>query len=227
MGPALRALGLCLGLFLGVLPAGAASAESVDDALRRTIAARKIQTEIPAPAPVPAPGWLQKFLNRLPAIGPMSPEAARIMLYISLAVIALVLAWSLRGRRWGGRRELEDAPVENPAAALVRLGQAQASAEELAGRGLFAQALHVLLLQGVEEMRRRLASAPIAPALTSREILARSSLAPAAGAALADLIARVEISHFGPHAPGAEEYAAGRLSFETLTAWLRSGGTAS
>jgi hypothetical protein len=81
--------------------------------------------------------------------------------------------------------------------------------------------MHILLLNSVEEMRRRL-STPIAASLTSREILARAGLTPTAGAALADIVGRVEISYFGGHVPGAEEYAACRRSFEKLAGWLRS-----
>jgi hypothetical protein len=122
------------------------------------------------------------------------------------------------GRR---ARSLEGTEEEAaPAAVAARMDKARSGADELARRGDFAKAMHSMLLQSVNELRRRL-EAPIASSLTSREILARVPLSPEARALFAGIIDRVEISHFGPYLPGEEDYTACRRSFEELTRTLR------
>ena len=80
--------------------------------------------------------------------------------------------------------------------------------------------MHVLLLRSVNELRRRL-GVSIAVSLTSREILYRVALSPAERSHLADIIASVEISYFGPHQPDEEDYLRCRRDFEALSQALR------
>ena len=89
------------------------------------------------------------------------------------------------------------------------------AADALAAAGQFAEAMHLLLLQALAEIRRRL-DQQLADLLTSREILRNASLSKRARDLLRDLVMRVELSHFG-HRPAADgDYAACRTSFLAL-----------
>jgi hypothetical protein len=101
---------------------------------------------------------------------------------------------------------------------------AQTGADDLARRGKFAEAMHALLLQSLSELRRHL-HAPLAVSLTSREILHHIDLPPEGHAVFADIVERVEISHFGGRRPEAEDYVACRRSFDALARVLRQART--
>jgi hypothetical protein len=109
------------------------------------------------------------------------------------------------------------------AAAVERMVETQIEADELAGQGRFAEAMHALLLRSLAEMRRRL-QVSFADSLTSREILRVLDLPDAGKTSLADIIRRVELVYFGLHGAGREDYAACRSSYEALT--LAMAGTA-
>lgn len=101
-----------------------------------------------------------------------------------------------------------------------RMHKVQFAADELAGLGNFTEAIHVLLLQSVSELRRQL-ELSIAESLTSREILHYVELPPNGRTAFADIIERVEIFYFGRSSPGKEEYLACRHNFVLLTKSLQ------
>lgn len=153
---------------------------------------------------------------------------ARIILWASVAVIVVVIAQALhehlrktsRSRRLERNETPEAESGGGSAEAPVRMDKARHEADDLARQGLFVEAMHVLLLRSVNEMRRRL-DVSIAASLTSREILSRVGLSPEGRRLFADIIGRVEISYFGFHQPGADEYAACRRSFEELTGAMR------
>lgn len=96
-------------------------------------------------------------------------------------------------------------------------------AEELARRGLFAEAIHTLLLRTLQELARS-AAVRVAPATTSREILARVPLLADARSALAGLITAVEITHFGDEPASADDYERCRRQFHVFAAAFRQGG---
>jgi hypothetical protein len=98
--------------------------------------------------------------------------------------------------------------------------RAQIEAEDMARAGDFAEAMHILLLRSVSELRRRV-SAPIAESMTSREILKSVAISPEERAALSEIVAKVEISYFGAHRPEADEYAVCRRGFDALIELLR------
>ena len=157
----------------------------------------------------------------------ISPEMARYLLYASLIVIAIVIILNLRANLWSSSRSQQMERVMQqesvPNLVALRMEKAQVEADEMARQGNFAEAMHILLLQSVGELRRRL-NVPIAVSLTSREILhGTAALTPDGRAILADIIGRVEISYFGTHLPDREEYQACRRSFDALVDILRGG----
>ena len=161
-----------------------------------------------------------EFMNLLDKI----LEIAEILLITSVIVIALIIALYLRENLWSLSRakKLEFRKNEEKArsAALERMGMSQAEADDLARAGSFAEAMHVLLLRSVNEMRARFAS-PIAASLTSREILGRLAMSPEERAVFGRIVGGVEISRFGAHNPGEDEYIECRRNFDALTELLR------
>ena len=211
----------CLaGLILAalVLPAAVSAAPDPAETAQAVAASLDLQTQLPVAKPeapelrdapdLPGKPWK------------LTGDIAQVILYAALAVgIALVL-YTLRDRlpsfgtpRLAARRP--DAVAQ--AAALERMVEAQIEADELAGQGRYAEAMHALLLRSLTEMRRRL-QVSFADSLTSREILRVMDLPELGKLALADLIRRVELVYFGLHVAGREDYTACRASYEGLTA---------
>ena len=104
-------------------------------------------------------------------------------------------------------------------------GEAMQAADELAQQGRYVEAMHVLLLKSLADMRQQL-SLHFAESLTSREILRKVALSEAGQAALRDIVARVEWTYFGEHEAEASDYEACRGRFDELTKALQSGQTA-
>ena len=148
----------------------------------------------------------------------------RLILFISIASIIAVVLYNLKDNLWSRSRarRLEFESGEKGPAAAMRMETASAEADDLAGAGSFAEAIHVLLLRSVSEMRRRLNN-PIAESLTSREILRITGLSPEMRDSFAAIVGSVEISRFGSHQPGEEEYAKCRGNFDALAELLRQG----
>jgi hypothetical protein len=146
----------------------------------------------------------------------------------SLVVVTGVLTVSWLASelsRGGGGAELPadpDARDRIQAASAAILERPLGDADELARRGEFAEAIHTLLLRTLQELARS-AAVRVAPATTSREVLARVPLLADARSALADLIRAVEITHFGDQPASAADYERCRQQFAVFAAALRGG----
>lgn len=205
--------------------------QEAGDALSASKASLGLQTELPA-VDMKIPPDRQRIWeapNEMPEFGrfPISEKTATVILYGSIALIAVALVFSLRYNLWSASRARrmehgEEMETSAPAAAASRMEKAQVEADVLAQQGDFAEAMHILLLQSIGELRRRLC-VPISVSLTSREILRAIALSSEGRTVFADIIGRVEISYFGTHRPGADEYMACRRSFDALTDILRRG----
>jgi hypothetical protein len=124
--------------------------------------------------------------------------------------------------KYGGDAEL---PADEPGARAAAIADAVTErpledAEELARKGLFAEAIHTLLLRTLQELARS-AAVRVAPATTSREILARVPLLADARSALAGLITAVEITHFGDEPANADDYERCRRQFHVFAEAFR------
>jgi hypothetical protein len=95
-------------------------------------------------------------------------------------------------------------------------------ADELATRGLYAEAIHTLLLRTLHELARS-AMVRVERSHTSREILARVPLLADARDALAGLITAVELTHFGDEPATAADYARCRDQFNRFAEVFRAG----
>lgn len=137
-------------------------------------------------------------------------------------VIVLVVFWLVSElSRYGGDPELP-ADERQDARAIVDaiIERPLGDADELARRGLFAEAIHTLLLRSLQELVRT-AAVRVAPAMTSREILARVPLLADARSAFAGLITAVEITHFGDAEASATDYERCRQQFHLFAAAFR------
>jgi len=97
-----------------------------------------------------------------------------------------------------------------------------AQADELAARGFFVEAMHLLLLHSLAEIRRRL-RLEFADSLTSREILRRARLPEEVTGALRSIVTRVELSYFGGYPAAQPDYESCRAGFEALASVLAKG----
>jgi hypothetical protein len=93
--------------------------------------------------------------------------------------------------------------------------EAQLEADDLARQGHYRQAMHVLLLNSLDEIRGQLGTR-FAVSLTSREILRRIKLSETGRQSLASIVQSVERTYFGSEGAGQSDYAACRHDFETL-----------
>jgi hypothetical protein len=143
------------------------------------------------------------------------------LVIVGAAVIAVWLGRELAG--YTGDASVGDdgaAPEDAHAKAIVE--RPLGDADELAARGLYTEAIHTLLLRTLQELVRS-ANVRVAPAQTSREILAMVPLLGDARGALAGLITAVEITHFGGGVPDASDYARCRQQFNVFAAAFRAG----
>ena len=99
------------------------------------------------------------------------------------------------------------------------------AADELAREGRYLEAMHVLLLKGLADIRQRLGE-EFADSLTSREIMRRARLSAAGASALRDIVLGVERSYFGEHPVGPRDYEVCRRRFDELGAALAAGARA-
>ena len=182
-------------------PAAAAADEgAVREQVEAIVKSERFQTELPNPKPTP-PKKKNDGLKNL--------NIGDFAFYLLLGVVAagaLYILYTLAQqkiapmRRGAVRNRAKEAPQESiapPTAQELADAEALALAEAEAGR--FDEAVHVLLLGAIGQLRERNARAA-ARSLTSREILSR--VARSAGdeevkAALSALVAAVEVSRFG------------------------------
>jgi hypothetical protein len=126
---------------------------------------------------------------------------------------------------WRRSRDQWDETQEGTQAnATPGAGDALGAADQLSRYGRFVEAMHMLLLQSLAEIRQRL-GVQFADSLTSREILRGTSLSPQGRAALREIVAAVEWTYFGGYPAEMRDYAACRRSFENLRRALEGGAT--
>jgi hypothetical protein len=147
-----------------------------------------------------------------------------IVASVAIAVGVLFALWTIRDRlpMLGRRKLVAAADAAGIAASVENMVASQLEADELAGRGQIAEAMHVLLLRSLTEMRKTL-DIGIPDSLTSREVLGHVSLPELGRQALADLIHRVELVYFGTRPADQGNYAACRQNYMALVAAMRTG----
>ena len=201
--PALLAVVGVAALGAGPGPLAAEPPQDVQKVAQQAIRRLDLQTELPRGSEQP------RFTIQLP------PEVLWVVIVIALAVFLYALRDTLPILRWrqSGAWTGEDAA---PGDVKARTPEAVlAAADDLAAEGRFVEAMHVLLLQGLAEIRRVL-DEQFADSLTSREILRSARLSDAGRASLRDIVNRVEWTYFGEHPAERADYVACRASFNAL-----------
>jgi hypothetical protein len=193
---------------LGGAPALGQSKADIDREAGRLARAQDLQTELPAYEP---PSWFKVHINR---------NVVEILVWVAVGCGVVVLLYYLRDMLPGrglGQRSQWDETSELSGRGPTRTDEAaQVEADELARQGRFVEAMHVLLLQGLNEMRKRL-DLRFADSLTSREIVREANVPSNARTALRDIIGWVERAYFGTYLATANDYLACRQSFTALS----------
>lgn len=195
-----RLCGLLALVVIGWLTAGAlaqSTREAVGNAVERVYGARDYQTEMPQEEPVEVFQPLK--------IPDIAKEIIRIVLITLLVVGGLLLLFFLVNafptlrerlkRRAAGAAQIGAMPIASDAD-REHLEVALGEADRLARLGAYGEALHLLLLYCLNEMRRRFGLG-LPPSLTSREILGLSALPEIRRTGLSVIVSAVEVSHFG------------------------------
>lgn len=195
-------------LIVGAGPVAAQTADMIERARTEIIRRHDLQLELPRDVEPPAEWHLQ-----LP----------QELLWVAVAAGLLWLLYVLKDvipvwRRSGNGAWPESATGGETAARPA--DEVTMAADELARQGRFVDAMHVLLLRSLADIRERLGER-FADSLTSREILRGTRLSEKGRAALREIIARVEWSYFGEHPAAAADYQACRDSFNALAEALQ------
>jgi hypothetical protein len=150
-----------------------------------------------------------------------------LLMWGMVIVLGVLIAFWLVSElsRYGGDAELpaDASQVRLRAAAAAVIERPLEDADDLARRGQFAEAIHTLLLRTLQELVRS-AAVRVAPATTSREVLAKVPLLADARSALAGLITAVELTHFGDEPASAADYERCRQQFHVFAAAFRNAG---
>jgi hypothetical protein len=201
---------LCAIVSAAAAQAANAPADPVREAAARSIKNLNLQVSLPH-TPTELDNWPNWHLH-LPA-GLIYVVAAIGVVVIGYIVLDMIPGW--RSRDDDGWANTGDGFLGDAAPAEITLAQA----DELAARGFFVEAMHLLLLHSLAEIRRRL-RLEFADSLTSREILRRARLPEDATSALRSIVTRVELSYFGAYPATQPDYESCRAGFEVLSSAL-------
>ncbi|MDP2258851.1 MAG: hypothetical protein Q8J89_03950 [Caulobacter sp.] len=190
---------------------------NVADAHRELLQDRSLQFEFTQFKPAPPPRWLEGLAELLAATGPV----LSILFWIVVAIVVLgllyVIARSLVKARYGGLPgagpNLGPDAAWRPTAEQARV--LLADADTLAADGRFAEAAHLLLLRGVQDIRDHRPGL-VRPALTSRDIAGLEALPTQARAAFGAIARIVERSFFGGRDLAADDWGRCRSAYETF-----------
>jgi Domain of unknown function (DUF4129) len=185
----------------------------VAKASRDSINSLDLQTELPKQEPEPAP-------LKIPI-----PD---VVIWLALAGAVALILYAVRDSlpSWLGRNGEEgwEAPAGDAADAAREQAavDALAAADTLSRSGRFVEAMHMLLLQSLVEIRQQL-GAHFADSLTSREILRGVRLPPQGRVSFREIVDAVERTYFGGYPAESADYTACRRSFDSLRLAMRAG----
>ncbi|MDR1313684.1 MAG: hypothetical protein LBQ12_08300 [Deltaproteobacteria bacterium] len=187
--------------------------ERLERHLRKTVKNKGIQTDLPLYEPHAPP---KKMEIPKPPVS-LAKAAAALAVGGCVALAFILVSRALRSRK----PQKEEPPQPETAKAASRreldnaLKHVRDDADDLAGKGLFGEAVHALLLNGLEAFRKR-DRLKVPPHMTSRELLPALPLNRAEDESLRELVFMSEYSWFGAFVPGEEHYKAARASFGRL-----------
>lgn len=199
----------------GVTDGGAP--DRVAHAHERMLADHALQFDFPSFQAPKTPGWLKAIGAAFEAIAPLLGYLFWIAVAAGVALILYMIVREILTRsgviRVTRRREMIPTLELRPTAEQARVLLADADA--LAGEGRFAEAAHLLLLRGVQDIRDRRPGL-VQPSLTSRDIAALPELPPSARDAFGAIARVVERSFFGGRDVGADDWGQCRRTYEAF-----------
>jgi hypothetical protein len=146
------------------------------------------------------------------------------VLWVALALAAALLLYAMRAELMNlfrpAKSGWEPPPPGTVAVTIGSETDALAAADRLSREGNFVEAMHVLLLHSLSEIRRQLGE-QFADSLTSREILRAARITAVARTALRDIVGAVERTYFGAYPAQEGDYATCRQKFAILQQALR------
>jgi hypothetical protein len=186
------------------------SAQDAQDTARDVLEDDAFQTELPVGESAATPkstdrppsfSWRSDRTTESAPSGTDDLVSTIVWIVVGLVLVAVLFVFvreSLEGRNLGG-----DDPEDGHAPTVHVDATALGDAELLAREGRYVEAIRVLLLRTFEAIGRR---AMLSSALTSREVLGAVEMSASAHLALSDLVAAVEVSHFGGQNVGEDDY---------------------
>jgi hypothetical protein len=197
-------------------PVFAQSPEQVKSATVSAVEKLGLQTELPRDKP---PINKQDQDNIFSWIKPLG----QTWVYAILGTLAVLLLIAFREQIMtliSGRSSFDPDATKNAEGLTLEAGaRAGAAADDLASQGRYMEAMHLLLLRALTEMRQRIGE-QFADSFTSREILRFARLNDSGRGSLRDIISRVEWCYFGEHPVAAADYTACRESFDRFVVAL-------
>jgi hypothetical protein len=169
----------------------------VANAVEHAYDTRDYQTEMPQEQPVQVfePLKIPDIVKKILYIVFITLLVVGGLLLLFFLVNALPAIRERLKRRAAGNDQIGATPIASDAD-RERLETALGEADRLARQGAYGEALHLLLLYCLNEMRRRFGLG-LPPSLTSREILGLSVLPEIRRLGLSVIVSAVEVSHFG------------------------------
>jgi len=197
--------------------AGAGSLESAHKALLERDDLQFVFREAQVREPNPPPSWLTALFDAIggffQALAPLLEVVFWGLVVVAVLAVVYLIAREVLGlnfRRAKKTRKVQPAPLYRPAqeTALALL----ADADALAAQGQFEEAVHVLLLRSVDDMRRWRPGS-VEPSATSRDLAILPVLPQAARSAYSAMARLVEQSLFGGRPVGREGFEESRRAY--------------
>jgi hypothetical protein len=191
-------------------PLWAQSDDAVEKATKDTLRQIDLQLELPR--------GVEPFRANL--------QLPQEVVWVALVCAAALILYSFRDLipfwRQQAANGWDTQTAESGEALFEQSPQALRAADELGREGRFVEAMHMLLIQSLADIRQYLGE-QFADSLTSREILRGVRLPVEGRASLHDIVLGVELTYFGGRPATAADYTACRHSFESLRQALRGG----
>lgn len=205
----------------------AARPEAVDAAISDILSDSSYQTELPGDADIGKEETESdpfEFDLRLPSffsdIFTILLWGAGVTLILLLLYFVLQEMGALNFRRKSKQKSQANISVHgNHETELEQIPELD-DAERLAEKGDFSGAVHVLLLRGIDHLKRTIGG-NLQSSLTSREISRLETLNGAAATYLLELVSPVERSYFGGQTLVHGDYEAARQSYDALVSGQR------
>jgi hypothetical protein len=167
------------------------------------------QQEPPKPPP-PSKNWEMSF--------DLGPFVNYLLIGLAVVVVVIVVLRLMSGEWRLAPRHVEPPTPEQTAGTAARHEQLRArldSADQEAGGGDWASAIHILLLTSIDLLRRRVGQ-NVPDAMTSRELVGEAKLPDQVREDFAALVAAAEVCHFGGRAADRSLYERCRGHYERL-----------